>query len=459
MGALMIAAVSSGVGKTTITCGVLRALSKRGYTIQPYKVGPDYIDPAYHELASGFASKNLDEFILGKEELRNLYAKNASQADISVVEGVMGLFDGYQADSDFSSSASVSKILKLPVILVMDCKAMAASAGAIAQGFARYDKDLRIAGFILNNVGSDNHFHILKKVIEKDTGIPVLGRFPKEASISLSSRHLGLVPQGEVDEAEKKIEQMAALAETYLDIDQMISISETAGKILNHRTVKKSYDNLVLAVAMDKAFNFYYRDALDLLEEIGVQPVYFSPLKDEKLPDCHGIYIGGGYPEVFAEELEANASIRKDIFQASQKGMPIYAECGGLMYLGQSLRISSSEEEKSYEMVGVFEGQSVMTKGLKRFGYCTGKLERDCVIGRAGDEIRGHEFHHSVFETEEETVYEMSKSKYDGNVDCWRGGYLKGNTFASYLHVHFCSNYEIAYRLCDKMEEYRAQNL
>lgn len=452
MRGLMIAATNSGIGKTTISCGILRALRDRGYRIQPYKVGPDYIDTTYHKLACGFASKNLDEFILGKEELRYLYAKDAKSSDISVIEGVMGLFDGYQADSDYSSSASVSKILGTPVILVMDCKGMAASAGAIAQGFVRYDREVRIEGFILNNVSSENHFQILKKVIEKDTGIPVLGRFPKDAEISLSSRHLGLIPQEEVQSSEEKVRKMGSLAEEYLDIDTLIQISEKSRNTDTRERQLKSYPSLRLAVAMDKAFHFYYQDGLDLLSEMGVELVYFSPLKDSILPACDGIYIGGGYPELFAEELEANASMRREIRKLSERGLPIYAECGGLMYLGKSL----VSEAKHYEMVGVFDGVSRMTKGLKRFGYCTALLQRDSVLGRAGTKIRGHEFHHSVFETEEETIFQIEKQKYDGSVDSWSGGYQKRNTLASYLHTHFCSDYGLADHFCRLMEACRA---
>lgn len=451
MRGLMIAATNSGTGKTTISCGILRALRNRGYRIRPYKVGPDYIDTTYHKLAAGQSSKNLDEFILGREELRYLYGKDAQSSDISLVEGVMGLFDGYQADSDYSSSASVSKILGLPVVLVMDCKGMAASAGAIAQGFLNYDKDVRIEGFILNHVSTENHFQILKKVIERDTKIPVLGRFPKDAEISLGSRHLGLIPQEEMESAEEKVQKMAALTEEYMDMEKLLQIAEKAEEIEVGERKIKSCRGLRLAVAMDKAFHFYYEDSLDLLREMEVELFYFSPLKDRKLPDCHGIYIGGGYPELFAGALESNEEIRKEIKRLSERGMPIYAECGGLMYLGSSL----VSEEGSYEMVGVFEGLSRMSKGLKRFGYCTAVIEKDSVLGGAGTEIRGHEFHHSVFETEEETVYRIEKKKYDGSVDRWTGGYQRNNTLASYLHLHFCSNPEIACHFCRMMEAYR----
>lgn len=459
MKSIMIAATHSGSGKTTVTCGILRALRKRGYQIQPYKVGPDYIDTSYHSQASGRTSKNLDEFILGENEMKYLYSQNSEQVDISVIEGVMGLFDGYQAESNYGSSASISKILGVPVILVMDCKGMAASAGAIAKGFVCYDKNVRISGFILNNVSSENHYTILKKVIEKDTGIAVLGRLPKKEEISLSSRHLGLIPQGEVDKSEDKIEQMSLLVDQYIDLDSIIKIATTAKSIVTHRSLKKNYNNLTLAVAMDKAFNFYYDDGLELLKDLGIKLVFFSPLADKDIPQCDGIYIGGGYPEIFAEELEKNKGMRQKIKQLSLGGMPIYAECGGLMYLGSSLVVEQEGSKNTYQMVGIFAGESKMTKGLKRFGYCNGTLMKNTLLGKAGAIIKGHEFHHSIFDTKEEHIYEMTKIKSDGSTERWQGGYQQNNTMASYLHTHFCSDYQIAYNFCDKMEEYRDKNL
>lgn len=451
MNRIMIAATHSGAGKTTITCGIIRALSNKKLKVQPYKVGPDYIDTSYHMLASGRISRNLDEFILPAQEIRNILAINSESSDISVIEGVMGLFDGYQADTNYCSSASMAKLLDCPVILVIDARAMAGSAAAIAAGFADFDKELDIRGFILNNVSTKSHYDILKTAIENKTGIEVLGRLPKSQDVGLPSRHLGLVMQNEITDAEHRIQKMSELVEENIDLQKIIEISSRNTDFKNERMIHKRYDNLTIAIAKDEAFNFYYQDSIDFLSELGVRIEYFSPLNDEKVPDCSGIYIGGGYPEVFAKRLSSNISIREHIKELSYSGLPIYAECGGLMYLGDSL---IDTEKNEFSMCGVLQGRSIMSPALKRFGYCTGEFLADTILGRKADIIRGHEFHHSVFETDLTPVYQMRKEKSDKTTDVWSGGYKVNNTFASYLHTHFCSDYKIAYSLCDAMERY-----
>ncbi len=451
MNRIMIAATHSGAGKTTITCGIIRALSERKLKVQPYKVGPDYIDTSYHMLSSGSISRNLDEYILPAEEIKNIFAINSAKADISVVEGVMGLFDGYQADTDYCSSASMAKLLNCPVILVIDARAMAGSAAALASGFVNFDKNLNINGIILNNVSTKSHYVILKTAIEKATGVDVLGRLPKSAEVGLPSRHLGLVMQNELEDAEEKIQRMAELAEENIDIEKIIEISSKTTGFKNQRQLHKKYDDLTLSVAKDEAFNFYYQDSLDFLSEMGVTIKYFSPLKDKKVPICDGIYIGGGYPEVFAQKLSSNANIRQHIKELSDSGLPVYAECGGLMYLGESL---TDTDRNEFEMCGVLAGKSIMSSSLKRFGYCTGEFIDQTILGKEGDCVRGHEFHHSVFETDLKPVYMMKKEKADGTSDIWSGGYKVNNTFASYLHTHFCSDYKIAYSFCEAMERY-----
>lgn len=451
MNRIMIAATHSGAGKTTITCGIIRALSNKNLRVQPYKVGPDYIDTSYHMLASGKISRNLDEFILPAREIKNIFAINSDCSDISVVEGVMGLFDGYQADTDYCSSASMAKLLGCPVILVIDAKAMAGSVAAIASGFADFDNDLDIRGFILNNVSTESHYDILKTAIENKTGIEVLGRLPKSKEVGLPSRHLGLVMQNELEDSEDKIQRMAQLVEENIDLQRIIEISSINTDFHNERKIQKNYTDLTLAIAKDEAFNFYYQDSIDFLSELGLKIEYFSPLNDEKVPDCDGIYIGGGYPEIFAERLSENAGIREHIKKLSDSGLPIYAECGGLMYLGDSL---IDTEKKEYSMCSVLQGKSIMSTSLKRFGYCSGEFLEETILGSKTEVIRGHEFHHSVFETDLEPVYQMKKEKSDKTTDIWSGGYKVNNTFASYLHTHFCSDYKIAYNFCDAMERY-----
>ncbi len=456
MDRIMIAATHSGAGKTTITSGLIRALKNRGLNIQPYKVGPDYIDTSYHKLASGLDSHNIDEFILGKDEIRRIFIDYALGTDLAVIEGVMGLFDGYQSDGDYCSSASMAKILGCPVILIVDAKAMAGSAAALVKGFVEFDKALDIKGVILNNVSSENHFNILKRAIENHIDIKVLGRLPRQSDISLPSRHLGLVMQDEIKDSESKMQTMANLVEEYLDIDEILNISKVKTLYDSPLNINKIDNKLCLAVAYDKAFNFYYPDSLNLIKKAGVTIKYFSPLTDKKIPKCDGIYLGGGYPEIFAEQLSQNTDMLKSIKAAANNHMPIYAECGGLMYLGEYL---VDEKNNKYEMSNIFTGYSKMTKGLKRFGYCEGTLTKDTLIGDIGQRVRGHEFHHSEFFTDMPTIYKMEKELSDGSVSRWESGYLYKNTFGTYLHTHFASNYNMIYKFCSLMEAYSESHI
>ena len=452
---LLFAATTSGTGKTTICCGIMRALKNRNLKVQPYKVGPDYIDIEYHSLASGVKSRNLDEFMLPGEEIKYLFSKNAKDKDINIVEGVMGLYDGLSDRYDFCSSASMSKLLGIPVILIIDGKAMAASAAALVLGFKNLDKEVNIAGVIANNVSSDSHFNIIKSSIEKYTGVKVLGRIPKDEKFALSSRHLGLTPSVEVDDLNYKLDYMASIAEKYIDLDELLRIAETEQIDFdeNRREKIKGITDVSLALAFDKAFNFYYQDSLDLLEEMGVKLVKFSPMYDKKLPEgIDGIFLGGGFPEVFAEELSKNKGLISDIREKSLNDMPIYAECGGLMYLGKELE---SVDGKFFQMLNILDGKSIMSKRLQRFGYCTGKADTDTVITNLNDEVRGHEFHYSDFVTDMPQVYQMQKVMTDGSIKKWSGGYKINNTFGTYLHTHFAGNYEMALNLIKNMENYR----
>lgn len=456
MDRIMIAATHSGAGKTTITSGLMRALKDKGLKVQPYKVGPDYIDTSYHKQASGLDSHNIDEFILPKDEIRNIFAAYAKTSDISIIEGVMGVYDGYQSDSDYCSSASMAKILNCPVILVIDARAMAGSAAALVKGFVEFDKDLDIVGVILNNVSSENHYDILKKAIEKNVNVKVLGRIPKNSDISLPSRHLGLVMQSELDDSEQKLQTMADLVTTYLDLDEIIKISKAKSTWESKRAIKRSDKNLTLAIAFDKAFNFYYPDTLNILKLAGIKLEYFSPISDSELPECDGIYFGGGYPEVFARELSNNTKMRASIKEASNNNMPIYGECGGLMYLGDYLIDSDGNK---FDMTGILSGYSKMSAKLQRFGYCQGKLNESTIIGEKGQIVRGHEFHHSEFITDLEPVYSMEKEMSDYSIKTWAGGYRYKNTFGTYLHTHFASDYNLIYKFCSALEEYSESNL
>ncbi|EAG1383117.1 cobyrinate a,c-diamide synthase [Listeria monocytogenes] len=442
MNKILIAAASSGTGKTTVTLGIMHALKKRGLRVQPFKVGPDYIDTNYHQAITGVASINLDSFLIDDDAmLAALFEKHGQSADISVIEGVMGLFDGLGIDRDNSSTSFIAKCTKTPVILVVDGKAISTSAAAIVDGFNRFDPELTIAGVIINRVASENHFSLIKGAIERYTDVPVLGYLPKNAAVALPERHLGLVPKEEMTELETKWELLGDLIAEHVDLDRLLAISKTGAKLTVHppEIQVPDFSGMRVAYALDAAFHFYYQDNLDLIRSTGATLIPFSPPEEREVPDADFIYIGGGFPEVFAEQLAKNKSMRESILAAHEQGKPIYAECGGLMYLGSSLEM----EAESYEMVGVFDGVSKMTTRLRKFGYCIAEPLEDTLLGKKGTAIRGHEFHHSVFETNEPTRMKLTKKRDGEIVKEWHGGYQKGNTFASYLHIHFYQNLSI----------------
>lgn len=440
---ILIAGTSSGVGKTTISLGIMQALTKRKMKVQPYKVGPDYIDPSYHTFITGRHSRNLDSYMLDDEKIKYVFNQASKESDISVVEGVMGLYDGIGIDLDNCTSSYTSKLLKTPVILVINGKAMAASSAAMVLGYKQIDKDVNIKGIIVNNVRTKTHYEIIKKSIETYCGVEVLGYFPPNNEFSLESRHLGLVPSVEIDSLKAKFSNLADEIEKYINIDRILEIAETEEVSsefdLNDFIKKNEVKDKTIAIAYDKAFNFYYRENIEFLESLGLETKYFSPLYDKEVPKSDYIYIGGGFPEIFAKEINDNISMRESIKIAHENNIPIYAECGGLMYLGEKL-IDTDENE--YDMVGIFSGTSKMTSSLKRFGYCYGTSKVDTILSKEGESIKGHEFHHSVFETNEECAYIMRKERDKKIVDEWEGGYSKGNTLATYLHTHFYNNLE-----------------
>ena len=407
---ILIAGTNSGVGKTTISLGIMQALTKRNMKVQPYKVGPDYIDPSYHTFITGRHSRNLDSYMLDDEKIKYIVNEASKDADISVVEGVMGLYDGLGIDLNSCTSSYASKLLKAPVILVINAKAMAASAAAMVLGYKELDKDVNIGGVILNNVKSKSHYEILKQAIETYCKVEVLGYFPPNSEFSLESRHLGLVPSVEIDSLKYKFDNLADEIEKYIDIDKILEISEVqeveSNFNLDDFINKNRIENKSIAIAYDKAFNFYYRENIELLDKLGLEIKYFSPIEDKEVPEANYIYIGGGFPEIFKEELDKNESMRLSIKKAHENNIPIYAECGGLMYLGDRLL---DKDNKEYEMVGIFEGTSKMTASLKRFGYCYGEAKEDTVLARKSQIIKGHEFHHSIFESNEPCAYIMRK--------------------------------------------------
>ncbi|MGX4598297.1 cobyrinate a,c-diamide synthase [Faecalimicrobium sp. JNUCC 81] len=451
---ILIAGTNSGVGKTTISLGIMQALTKRSMKVQPFKVGPDYIDPSYHTFITGRHSRNLDSYMLDDEQIKYVFNSSSEDADISVVEGVMGLYDGIGIDLDNCTSSYTSKLLKSPVILVINGKAMAASSAAMVLGYKELDKNVNIAGVIVNNVKTKTHYEIIKNAVEKYCGVEVLGYFPPNNDFSLESRHLGLVPSVEIDSLKTKFNNLADEIEKYINIDRILELSESEEVETSFEVdsfIKNSkVENKTIAIAYDKAFNFYYRENIELLRYLGLNIKYFSPLEDNEVPSGDYIYIGGGFPEIFGKELEANISMRKSILEAHKRKIPIYAECGGLMYLGEKL---IDQENKEYDMVGIFKGNSKMTASLRRFGYSFGTAKEDTILSKKGEVIKGHEFHHSIFETNEDCAYIMRKERDKKIVDEWEGGYSKGNTLATYLHTHFFNNLNCIKNLLEKGNE------
>lgn len=429
MKSIIISSNSSGGGKTTVTLGLMKVLMNRGCEIQGYKVGPDYIDTAFHEHITGKSSRNLDLFLMGESGVKAAYSRG--KGDYGIIEGVMGLYDGKGINSQYSTAA-VSGLLKLPVLLVLSPKAQSATLCAEISGLINFEK-IDIAGIILNNV-NDSYYRLLKAAIEENFKgkVKVFGYLPKEESLNLKSRHLGLVQSSEVKNLDEKIEKCSELLEKYVDIDELL-------KYFSHTEVFEDFYHLVniklkTAVAKDKAFSFYYKENLELLEELG-EIQYFSPLRDKVLPkDIDFLYLGGGYPEVFKEELSCNKNMLNSINTALSKGLKCYAECGGLMYLTESI------EDKP--MAGFFKGKAHMSSKLQNFGYGEIEVTAQNNVLPENLKINCHEFHKSYIDTEEKKIYTLTKTVYDGTEKKWNCGYVKNSTLGAYAHVHFFGNME-----------------
>jgi cobyrinic acid a,c-diamide synthase len=434
MRGIVIAGTNSGCGKTTVTIGLMRLLAERGHKIAPFKTGPDFIDPAFHSRVTGTSSYNLDTFLMRAEVIKHLYAKHTENKDFAVVEGVMGLYDG-MGDEATGSAAELSKLLDLPVLLVVSCKSMYQSVAAIVSGFKHFDPQVNVAGVILNHVPNADSYVFLKKYIETHAGVLCVGYLQTNMDISLESRHLGLVQAGEVIGLDEKIEKLTAILRETIDVELLEKISTQAKlqavSLELAEPWKRDLSSLRLAVARDHAFQFYYHDNLELLEENGAELVYFSPLNDAHLPpDIDAIYIGGGYPEVFAKELSENKSMLQEMKTAAVWGLPIFAECGGLMYLTDGIE---DGEGHFNPMVGVFNCKVQMTARLQRFGYCNVSYNESVT--------RAHEFHRSrIIPAAEEPNYTMSYqlTKPEKNKS-WTCGLKYKNVLGGYAHFHFWS--------------------
>jgi len=451
----MIAGTHSGSGKTTLALGIMGALAERG-EVAAFKVGPDYIDTAYHKFVTKAPSYNLDVFMQGEEKLKDLYLKKSEGRFVSVVEGVMGLFDGMD-DTGYASSAHVAKLLSLPVILIADASGMARSISAMVKGYKEFDEGLNVKGVILNRVSGEGHFSLLKRCLKQDLKLPALGYLPYDAELSLPERHLGLLPVWEMKNFEEKFEKLFEKVKKHIDLEEILSIASSAKIVENPYYDKKSSVSetaLKIGVAMDEAFNFYYAQSLETLRDLGAELVFFSPLRDSSLPEgISGLIIGGGFPEIFAEKLSSNNDMMKSIMEAFEAGMPIYAECGGLMYLTRSI---TDMKGRRFPMVAIFDMDSVMTGSLKRFGYAEAVVTDDTVIAPKGTLLKGHEFHYSeVINSKEKTSYLVKKQS--GKM--YGCGFAKKNCLATFLHIDFYAYPELARHFIEKCCRFIGGNL
>jgi len=438
---LVIAAPSSGSGKSTVCCGLMAALAA-DFKVQGFKVGPDYIDPGYHTAATRRVSRNLDTWMVSAPRVKATFARAAADADIAIVEGVMGLFDGYEAKTETGSTAEVAKLLNAPVILVLDVGKMARSAGALALGYRDYDPALKVAGAICNNVASESHARWVTEAIEA-IGLPVLGCLMRDPDLHIPERHLGLHTAGErADEVARFLERAGAIVRQSIDLERVWRIARSAPPMeADVDTPSYATVQAKIAVARDPAFCFYYEDNLDLLRLAGAEVAFFSPLNDAVLPEgTTGIYLGGGYPELYAAQLAANAPMRRSLRESIAAGLPVYAECGGLMFLTQYI---IDLEGNRHEMVGALPGYSRMQERL-RMGYRLVRAHRDTLLLPQGETTRGHEFHYSDWEerpADAPYAYEIAPRTGE---ESRPEGFACGSVLASYVHLHFDANPALA---------------
>ncbi|GAK49288.1 cobyrinic acid A,C-diamide synthase [Candidatus Moduliflexus flocculans] len=437
MNMLMIAAPASGSGKTTITMGLLRALRRRGLDVAGFKVGPDYIDPAFLTAASGKPARNLDLHLHGEHGVA--YQLRQASADYGIIEGVMGYFDGI-GNTWRNSSYHLASVLNIPTVLVYSPKGEMFSVIPKLQGMAQFPGST-IQAVILNNVAA-SYYELLREAIEEHTALNVLGYLPKAEDASLNSRHLGLVQSVEVHDLDQKIELIADQIEAHVNLSALLDLMRppripdaSCGAL-----ERLPQTSLTVAIAKDEAFSFYYAENLELLERC-CRVVYFSPLRDAALPECDLLYLGGGYPEVFHLALSENISMRQSIKEYIERGGCVYAECGGFMYL--------TEAVENAEMVGIFLGTTRLTPQLQRFGYIDIELKRDCLLGKRGERLTGHEFHKSLSNVADETVFQIRKT---GRETTWECGFAYKNVIAGYPHISFLGNPSVLPQLLDYVE-------
>ena len=444
---LVVAGTHSGVGKTTVASGLMAAFSARGLSVAPFKVGPDFIDPSYHALATGRPGRNLDAFLSGEDLVGPLFAHGVSGADVAVIEGVMGLFDGKSGGGEFASTAHVAKLLRAPVLLVVDAGAMARSAAAIIHGYATFDPEVQVAGVILNRVGSQTHEAMLREAIEP-LGVPVLGVLRRDAKISTPDRHLGLVPVAERrSQAKRELDVVGEKMSTSCDLEGIMRLAASAEPLYAKPWEPETLENGAprtgsarIAVARGPAFSFVYEENLELLRGAGADLSVFDPTSDEALPEgTNALYLGGGFPETYAGALSANEPLRKEVHAFAESGRPVIAECGGLLYLCREL--------DGHEMCGVLNAEARMTDRLS-LGYREARALAGSPLSAVGTTMRGHEFHYSTVEPQAGRLPDTSPAwELSGRGE---EGFVAGGVHASYLHTHWASTPEVPRRFVHK---------
>jgi len=449
----MIAGTNSGVGKTTVTLGIMSALVSKGIKVQGFKTGPDYIDPSHHKFVTENASRNLDTWMMSDGVCRELFERSAINADISVIEGVMGLYDGSIDSTGHGSTAHLARVLKTPVILVISAKGIAQSAGAVVMGYKEIDNDVNLSGVIVNNIASHSHYDCIKRSIEETCSVPVLGYLNKDKDITIPERHLGLVPSEENIDHSNLYEKLGEMVLETIDIDGLLKVARLAGAFPDYdKSIFRDRNGALhvnLAIAKDNAFCFYYQDDIELFEALGAKIKYFSPLHDKCIPDdVDGIFIGGGFPELNAGKLMENETMRESILDAHINGTIIYGECGGMMYLLEKL---IDCDGRSFKMCGVLSGSSRMENKRQGLGYNIVEATCDNVICKRGDTFRAHEFHWSkLLDVPDDTVFAYKTRKTNGK-QSRADGICRKNILASYTHVHFSSNPELAKNILSAM--------
>lgn len=431
-GCLLISSTQGHSGKTIVAVGLCKLLTQRGLLIQPFKKGPDYIDPSWLTIAAGRSCRNLDLFLVPKEKLIQTFEQACEKADLAIVEGAMGLYDGLDAQG---TTAEIARLLKIPVVLLVNTSRMTSSIAAMVMGYQHFQPETNIAGVLLNYVSGSRHESKLRNAVEKYCKIPVVGSIPRDANLYIAERHLGLIPSRESNDADQSVKRLGEKLKSYFDVEQILSISKrfrmpSPSPIPVKEKERKEGTQVKIGVIFDQVFNFYYPENFEGLRQWGADLVFINSLQD-RLPQVDGLYVGGGFPEFFLEKLEKNKELRQDLWKAIDQGLPVYAECAGLMYLSQKIHWQG----RSYEMVGAIPAEVQVSEKPEGHGYVMAEVMNENPLFPIGLTIRGHEFHHSKVSIKKGVKFAYQVRRGHG-IDGQKDGVLYKNIFAAYTHLH-----------------------